>query len=265
VRWFGVCTDIDAQKQAEDSLRNSENAIRALLDAAPYGIVACGRDGRIVMFNDIAAQMFGYKREEILGRGIDVLLPAKVRERHAQHLAQYHCGQQRSRNMGNGMEVLACRKDHSQFPMEISLGCVCDRNRDLLVAFISDMSARKEADELHRANEALLRINEELERFASQVSHDLREPLATIRSYADLALELHRDILPRDVVRALTIVQDSADRMTELVSDLLGYARVGGRGRNHMKSADLDSALATAVSNLGSAVRLTGAQVTHDP
>jgi len=127
------------------------------------------------------------------------------------------------------------------------------------------MSARRKAEELHRANEALLRANEELERFASEVSHDLREPLATVRSYAELALELHRDMLPRDVVRALTIIQDSSDRMNELVSDLLGYARVGGRGRDHMQAADLETALAAAVTNLESAVRASGAQITHGP
>jgi PAS domain S-box-containing protein len=263
VRWFGVCTDIDSERQATDALRESEIAIRRLLDAAPHGIVACDRTGRVAMFNDVASHMFGYDPAEILGRSIDILLPAHIRERHSKYRADYAC-QEHSRMMGRGLDVLACRKDRTQFPVEVSLSCVPSNAGELLVAFIADMSAREEAEELHRANEALLRTNEELERFASQVSHDLREPLATIRSYADLALEVHHDVLPREVTRALTIVQDSADRMAELVSDLLGYARVGGRGGQQLQPADMADALATAVTNLGSAIRTSGAQITHD-
>jgi PAS domain S-box-containing protein len=264
IRWFGICTDIDSQKQAETALRDSENAVRALLDAAPQGIVASGQSGRIVMFNDVAEQMFGYRRDEMLGRTIDVLLPAHVRDRHSKHRATYGT-EPRSRTMGQGMDLLACRRDRTQFPVEVTLSRVPGKNGDLSVAFISDMSARKKAEELHRANEALLRSNAELQRFASEVSHDLREPLATVRSYAELMLELHGETLPRDVVRALTIVQDSADRMNELVSDLLSYARVGGRDRDHMESTDLEAALASAAANLESAIRAAKAQVTHDP
>ena len=264
VRWFGVCTDIDSQKRAEAALRDNENAIRALLDAAPQGIVASDSDGRVVMFNDVAEQMFGYSRAEILGQAIDTLLPAHVRERHSKHRAAY-CNEHRSRVMGQGLDLLASRRDRSQFPVEVSLSVVPGKNGELSVAFISDMSARKKAEELHRANEALLRSNEELERFASEVSHDLREPLATIRSYAELTLELHRDILPRDVVRALSIIEDSADRMNELVSDLLGYARVGGRGRDHLESSSLESALATATANLETGIRACGAHIEHNP
>jgi PAS domain S-box-containing protein len=264
VRWFGICTDIDSQKQAETALRDSENAVRALLDAAPLGIVASGQSGRIVMFNDVAEQMFGYRRDEMLGRTIDVLLPAHVRDRHSKHRATYST-EPRSRTMGQGMDLLACRRDRTQFPVEVSLSSVPGKNGDLSVAFISDMSARKKAEELHRANEALLRSNAELQRFASEVSHDLREPLATVRSYAELTLEQHGETLPRDVVRALTIVQDSADHMNELVSDLLSYARVGGRDRDHMEATDLEAALASAAANLESAIRAAKAQVTHDP
>jgi len=200
----------------------------------------------------------------MLGRTIDVLLPAHVRERHSKHRDAYG-SDPRSRTMGQGLDVLACRRDRSQFPVEVNLSRVPGKDGDLLVAFINDMSARKKAEELHRANEALLRSNQELQRFASEVSHDLREPLATARSYAELTLELHRDELPRDVVRALTIIQESADRMNELVNDLLSYARVGGRDRDCSDVANLQSAFESAIANLESAIHAANARVTHGP
>jgi PAS domain S-box-containing protein len=245
-------------------VRDSEVAIRALLDAAPQGIVASASDGRIVLFNDVAERMFGYRRDEILGRSIDTLLSPHTRERHSKHRAAFQ-GEPQSRVMGQGLDVMAYRRDRTQFPVEVSLSFVPSKDGELSVAFLSDMSARKKAEELNRANETLLRANAELERFASEVSHDLREPLATVRSYAELALELHQQELPRDVVRALTIIQDSADRMNELVSDLLGYARVGGRGREHIEAAGLEAALATAIANLESAIHASNAQVTRGP
>jgi len=248
----------------EKDHQENDSAIRALLDAAPQGIVASDHYGHIVLFNDAAERMFGYSRAEMLGRTIDVLLPAHVRERHSKHRNEYGSDPQ-SRAMGQGMDVLACRRDRSQFPVEVVLSRVPSNDDDLMVAFISDMSARKKAEELHRANEALLRSNQELQRFASEVSHDLREPLATARSYAELTLELHGDALPQDVIRALTIIQESADRMNELVDDLLGYARVGGRDRDRKDITNLESALESAIANLESAIHAANARVTHGP
>ena len=118
---------------------------------------------------------------------------------------------------------------------------------------------------MRRANEALLLSNAALERFAASVSHDLKEPLATIHSYVELAMEIQAGKLPPDVVRCLGVVQESANRMDLLITDLLGYAHASGRkGQNHV-STNLENVLKDAIENLEAAARRAGAVITHDP
>ena len=127
-----------------------------------------------------------------------------------------------------------------------------------------DIDAQKKAEELRRANEALLRSNAALERFSASVSHDLREPLATIHSYVELALDVHGGHLPPNVARCLNVIQESANRMDELITDLLGYAHASARDRAKHVSANLTLCLAQAVSNLEASVRASGALIDHD-
>ena len=127
-----------------------------------------------------------------------------------------------------------------------------------------DVDAQKKAEELRRANQALLRSNADLERFSSSVSHDLREPLATIHSYVELALDVHGNHLPPEVARCLSVIHESANRMDELITDLLGYAHASTRGRVKHVSANLELCLAEAVSNLEASIRASGALIHHD-
>ncbi len=127
-----------------------------------------------------------------------------------------------------------------------------------------DVDAQKKAEELRRANEALLRSNADLERFSSSVSHDLREPLATIHSYVELALDVHGGHLPAEVARCLSVIQESANRMDELITDLLGYAHASARDRAKHVGANLEICLAQAVSNLEASIRSSGALIDHD-
>ena len=117
----------------------------AFLEAAPDAMVIVGRDGRILFANGQAERLFGYPRDELVGRAVDVLVPARYRAAHPGHRAAFFDAP-RARPMGAGVELHAVRKDGSEFPAEISLGPVTTAHGGVVTAAIRDVTSRRKAE-----------------------------------------------------------------------------------------------------------------------
>jgi PAS domain S-box-containing protein len=158
VRGFAVLlTDITARRIAEQATAAAETRFRGLLESAPDAMVIIKADssGEIVFVNAQAERLFGYTREELLGKGLDVLLPERFRDRHEHHRADYAADAD-ARPMGAGLELFARRKDGSEFPVEVSLGPLQSAEGLLLSSAIRDITDRKRVeDELHHSREQL--------------------------------------------------------------------------------------------------------------
>jgi protein-histidine pros-kinase len=98
----------------------TEEVVDRLLEVAPDAIVVMGADGRMVRVNTQAEKLFGYSREELLGQKPDLLMPCRRRERRVKHRSS-RVAQPRFRPLGHGLEVLARRRDGTEFPVEINL------------------------------------------------------------------------------------------------------------------------------------------------
>lgn len=122
--------DITRRKQAEESLQRSEQATRALIESASQGIVGVDSEGHMVIVNAMTERLFGYRREELLGQPFELLVPANPR----------------TRPMALAVESQARRKDGSQFAVEISLGTAETAHGRLSVNFITDITARSQAE-----------------------------------------------------------------------------------------------------------------------
>ncbi len=118
------------------------------------GIIAIDKDGRIALVNGMTEKLFGYKRVELLGRTMEVLLPEKLAERHAEYRTGYF-SMPRNRPMGIGMDLAGRRKDGVEFPVEISLSHMRTKEGPLAVAFITDISQHKQMQQaLQKARRA---------------------------------------------------------------------------------------------------------------
>ena len=125
---------------------HAERRFRELLEAAPDAIIEVDREGRIVLLNLVTEKMFGYKREELLGQPVEILVPDALRGGHAQHRADYW-EHPTTRPMGSGLALHGRRKDGSSFPVEISLSPVKSEEGFRVTAVIRDISERKQAED----------------------------------------------------------------------------------------------------------------------
>jgi PAS domain S-box-containing protein len=131
--------DITERTRAADSFR-------ALLESAPDGFVGATTQGVITVVNTQAERMFGYTREELLGQSIEILVPARLRSRHLEHRANYE-KDPRVRPMGaRGVDLVARRKDGTEFPVEISLSPIRTDGGMLIASIIRDVTERRKAE-----------------------------------------------------------------------------------------------------------------------
>src|SRR5260221_268287 len=143
------------QNSARES--KSENGqtgerFRALVEGAPGGILLVNQNGIIVLVNERMETLFGYTRTELIGSTIEMLLPERFRQSHIAYRTGYFTSPS-ARPMGMGRDLAGRRKDGSEFPVEIGLSYTPTDNGILTLAFITDITERKSAEEALRHSE----------------------------------------------------------------------------------------------------------------
>jgi PAS domain S-box-containing protein len=140
------------RREAEQVIPHSEHRFRALLESAPDGVAIVDESGQIALVNAQTEELFGYTRDELIGKPIEILLPERARVRHVGHRAGYF-SEPGTRPMGVDLELAGRRKDGTEFPVDISLSAIETSEGKLGAAFIRDMTERRAADELRRRGE----------------------------------------------------------------------------------------------------------------
>ncbi|MEU8234117.1 PAS domain S-box protein [Actinoplanes sp. NPDC048967] len=221
--------------------RRAEAMFRGLLEAAPDAIVGITADGRIALLNAQTERLFGYRRDELLGRPVEILVPERIRKQHPEHRLSYFTDPQR-RPMGAGTALAAVRKDGTEFPAEISLSALETDQGVIVSAAIRDvterlqaqaererLAAQAERDAAERRLQHTRRL-ESLGQLAGGVAHDFNNILAVIASYTELLTETLADPVPEqaDLIAAradLGQIGRATERATRLTKQLLAFGR----------------------------------------
>ncbi len=256
--------NISVRKAAETHLAQMEGRYRGLLEAAPDAMVVVNQGGEIVLLNVQAEKQFGYRRDELLGQKVTNIIPEGFAERLiADDLRSAEDAS--AQQIGTGIELIARRKDGSEFPIELMLSPLRNAEGTLVTAAIRDIGVRKKAAVvLLQKVEELHRSNEELGQFAYIASHDLQEPLRMVASYTQLLSRRYKGKLDSDADEFIAFAVDGASRMQRLIQDLLAYSRVGTKGKDLLETSSED-ALQQALVNLRGAIEESRAVITHDP
>jgi len=244
---------------------DSKEGLEALFEFATEGILVANSTGEIIKINPATERMFGYGKSELIGQKVELLIPTKHSEKHVRHRDNYNVNPH-PRSMGASMDLLAKRKDDTEFPVEISLSPFTASDGKFVIAFIIDISIRKKAEierlrlanELRMANidlekrvkertmileeaiEELNKTKEELNeavrkekelnelksRFVSMASHEFRTPLTTILSSLSLATKYGELNDTEKQLKHISRIKNSVTNLTDILNDILSISKL---------------------------------------
>jgi PAS domain S-box-containing protein len=185
-------------------MRNNLVHLTSLFENATEGIVVTNSEGKIILINPSACEMFGYSTEELEGQKIEVLIPASAKKSHIKHREEFYHDPQ-NRKMGHNRDLLAGRKDGTTFPVEVSLSTYVQNEERHVIAFVIDITRRKEIErnmviqtlQLEKVTDEMRMLNADLEIKVEQRTIILKEALQRLeesQNELNLALDKERQL-----------------------------------------------------------------------
>ena len=222
------------------NLTADADLFRLVVEAAPNAMVMIDGNGVISLVNSQTERIFGYSRSEMIGEPVEMLINRGLSSRHVQYRDAYLLKPE-VRSMGAGRELLALRKDGTEFPVEIGLNPIPTRNGVGVLAAIVDISERRKAEREREELEAHVRHSQKLESLgvlAGGIAHDFNNLLAAILGNAEIAQS--RLPLNSPANTYINNIVTASQRAAELTRQMLAYS---GRGRFEVKRLNVAQAV----------------------
>lgn len=187
-------------KEPKSSI-NKDIRFEALFNSASLGIIVVDKKGTIVLANHFADKLFGYTDQSMAGEVLETLIPQRYHHKHVGYRDDY-AHDPKARGMGIGMTLSAIRKDGTEFPVEVSLGHFKTDEEQFVIAYIADITKRKQSEQeiirqqadLEAINEAMKKLNASLEAKVNKRTVELQSTLNELEaSKEELIISLEKE------------------------------------------------------------------------
>ena len=211
--------------QTEELLK-SRAQLSAILETIGEGAITINENGKIILVNQECLDIFGYKREELIGKDLTILFPEKYRSRHIESLNNYR-KTGISTMMGQRVELEGIRSDKIIFPLEFKIVETKVENKQFFTGSIRDITERKRSEEAIKESEIRLRkLNATKDKFFSIISHDLRTPFQALLSISEFFVNDIDNMTKQEIIDFASDLNQSAESLYELLNNLLDWSRV---------------------------------------
>ncbi|MDE2369055.1 MAG: PAS domain S-box protein [Burkholderiales bacterium] len=228
-------------RELNASLAESESRANQIIENAPDAMILVDGRGLLTRVNERAEQMFGYRRAELVGQSVEMLVPEALRREHGE-VRQAYLADARPRSMGKGRDLSARRRDGTAIPVEISLAPIRYGEALQVVATVVDVSARRAFEleredhrqhleelvrqrtvELVAARDEAERLSQTKSRFLANMSHEIRTPLNAISGMSHL---MRRDGLPPRQLERLGRIDQAGAHLLETIGSILDLSKI---------------------------------------
>ncbi len=269
LKWIGTCTDIDDEKNTADLAQKQQKWLRAILDLLPVGVVFLEPGtARITFANRFVHTMAG--GELAFAQSLDEyedLYNCKDEEGNPLRASAYPAVRVAR---GERLDGLRLKWDTPKGRREL----LCHSHNlpamfgqpSTGILIVQDISPWMQAElEVKQKQADLIRSNEDLQQFAYTASHDLQEPLRMVSGYLQLLSRRYAGKLDPEAGEFMQFAVDGANRMGQLIRDLLAFSRLGNPEAHRLELVDMSSAVHWALLNLQASINECAAVVTVDP
>ena len=213
-----------------ETIKKTEDRFKGFLESLPEAIVIVDKEGKIQIVNFQTEKLFGYTRDEIIGKEIEILMPSKYKSVHHEH-RQIYSADPKARAMGKGMELFGQHKDGKIFPVTISISKLETEEGFSVTAIIRDDSYEKKIEKvLIQAKESAEKAKQIAEdamhakqTFLSNMSHEIRTPMTAIIGFSKVVLKTDLTEKQKEYIMA---IKTSSDALLVLINDILDLAKV---------------------------------------
>lgn len=215
---------------------SSDNPFSALLDAAVDAIIVIDNEGTILVVNPAATRLFGYEKDEVLGRNVKMLMPHADRSQHDGYLRRYlETGERKI--IGIGRETTGQRKDKVQFPLYLSVGHIKTGDQANFVGIIHDLSTQQQQEQEAVENEIEIQgLQARLVHFAristlgemvTGIAHEVNQPLTAISTFAQGCIRMIEAGLkdPRELLEAQNKMVGQAERAAKVITNIRSFSK----------------------------------------
>lgn len=250
------------KKPADELICEKMVYLNSIMQSSPLAIAATDLNFVIKYYNAAAEKFFGYRSDEVVGRTVP-----HIHEKLKVDPSRFEKAIEIVRRENLYIYNVRVKTERGVRFLESRISGIWDEEGKLtgFVLMSSDVTDKVKAEEEVKSYALELeRSNKELELFASIASHDLQEPLRSVSGFARLLQKRYKDKLDQSAGDFISFIVEGADRMQELIRDLLDYSRVTTWGKP-FTTVDCNKAIIAALANLKLAIEESGAAVTFDP